>query len=65
MSELHSHSVPLLVLGAKRPRLKSVEAHPAFSALSVSANPRELPRWLLKKIIKDADKSENEFRELL
>jgi mRNA interferase HicA len=31
----------------------------------VPVHSRELPRWLLKKIIKDAGLSENEFRELL
>lgn len=31
----------------------------------VPVHPRELPRWLLKKIIKDAGLSEGEFRELL
>jgi predicted RNA binding protein YcfA (HicA-like mRNA interferase family) len=31
----------------------------------VSVHSRELPRWLLKKIIKDAGLDENRFRELL
>jgi predicted RNA binding protein YcfA (HicA-like mRNA interferase family) len=31
----------------------------------VPVHPRELPRWLLKKIIKDAGMTEAEFRELL
>jgi predicted RNA binding protein YcfA (HicA-like mRNA interferase family) len=31
----------------------------------VPVHSRELPRWLLKKIIKDAGLSENSFRELL
>lgn len=31
----------------------------------VPVHSRELPRWLLKKIIKDADLSEDEFRKLL
>jgi predicted RNA binding protein YcfA (HicA-like mRNA interferase family) len=32
---------------------------------TVPVHSRELPRWLLKKIIKDAGLSEGEFRELL
>ena len=31
----------------------------------VPVHPRELPRWLVKKIIKDAELSEEEFRKLL
>jgi predicted RNA binding protein YcfA (HicA-like mRNA interferase family) len=31
----------------------------------VPVHPRELPRWLMKKIIKDAGLSEDEFRKLL
>ena len=31
----------------------------------VPVHSRELPRWLLKKIIKDAGLSEDEFRKLL
>jgi predicted RNA binding protein YcfA (HicA-like mRNA interferase family) len=31
----------------------------------VPIHPGELPRWLLKKIIKDADLTERELRELL
>lgn len=31
----------------------------------VPVHSRELPRWLLKKIIKDAGFTEEEFRELL
>jgi predicted RNA binding protein YcfA (HicA-like mRNA interferase family) len=31
----------------------------------VPVHSRELPRWLLKKIIKDAGLSEEEFRKLL
>ena len=31
----------------------------------VPVHSQELPRWLLKKIIKDAGLSEDEFRELL
>jgi predicted RNA binding protein YcfA (HicA-like mRNA interferase family) len=31
----------------------------------VPVHPRELPRWLVKKIIKDAGLSEEEFRKLL
>ena len=31
----------------------------------VPVHSSELPRWLLKKIIKDAGLSENEFRDLL
>jgi predicted RNA binding protein YcfA (HicA-like mRNA interferase family) len=31
----------------------------------VPVHSKELPRWLLKKIIKDAGLSEDEFRELL
>ncbi len=31
----------------------------------VPVHSRELPRWLLKKIIKDAGMSEDEFRKLL
>lgn len=31
----------------------------------VPVHSRELPRWLLKKIIKDAGLSEDEFRRLL
>jgi len=33
--------------------------------VTVPVHPRELPRWLLKKIIKDAGLTEEEFRELL
>jgi mRNA interferase HicA len=32
---------------------------------SVPIHSKELPRWLLKKIIKDAGLSEDEFRSLL
>ena len=31
----------------------------------VPVHPRELPRWLLKKIIKDAGLPDSEFRDLL
>ena len=31
----------------------------------IPVHPRELPRWLVKKIIKDAGLSEGEFRQLL
>ena len=31
----------------------------------VPVHPRELPRWLLKKIIKDAGLTEDELRDLL
>jgi predicted RNA binding protein YcfA (HicA-like mRNA interferase family) len=33
--------------------------------VTVPVHSRELPRWLLKKIIKDADLSEDGFRKLL
>jgi predicted RNA binding protein YcfA (HicA-like mRNA interferase family) len=32
---------------------------------AVPIHSKELPRWLMKKIIKDAGLSENEFRSLL
>jgi predicted RNA binding protein YcfA (HicA-like mRNA interferase family) len=31
----------------------------------VPVHPRELPRWLVKKIIKDAGLTDGEFRDLL
>jgi predicted RNA binding protein YcfA (HicA-like mRNA interferase family) len=33
--------------------------------VAVPIHPRELPRWLVKKIIKDAGLTETEFRDLL
>ena len=33
--------------------------------VTVPVHPRELPRWLLKRIIKDAGMTEEEFRGLL
>ena len=40
--------------------------HPVTArTVTVPVHPGEFPRWLLKKIIKDAGLSEEEFRELL
>jgi len=42
------------------------DSHPDTArTVTVPVHSRELPRWLLKKIIKDAGLSEDEFRELL
>jgi predicted RNA binding protein YcfA (HicA-like mRNA interferase family) len=40
--------------------------HPdTVRTVTVPVHSRELPRWLLKKIIKDAGLSEDQFRKLL
>ncbi len=40
--------------------------HPGRDAIAtVPIHPGDLPRWLLKKIIKQAGFTEDEFRELL